>query len=179
VSNTSPAATDPEDPVNRNVTKASIVAAVLVLSGCAGGVTRADDPVVARPVDAPATASVPTATRAPKPAVQPSATPSPMSEGDFCQAVMAQSRPAVAALKKLAKHPDGQGLSVEDFRIPRAKLHASEGRAPEHLRSYLHTQVAILDAATRQVATGRTQHVEVGDFVDAKTELILDCEMPE
>jgi hypothetical protein len=70
-------------------------------------------------------------------------------------------------------------VRVSDLTRPRDQLRAAEAKAPQHLRSYLHTQVAILDAAARQVSTGTKHDVPVNTFVDAKTEFILDCEMVE
>jgi hypothetical protein len=118
-------------------------------------------------------------TPTPTASTPPAPKPSPVSESVFCHTVIAQTRPAIVALKKLAKHPDGHGLTAQEFQTPRDQLYASEGTAPKHLRSYLHTQVSILDSAIKQVGTGHKAKVKVNEFVDAKTEFILSCEMVE
>ena len=158
--------------------KAGVALSVLVLTGCAGqGAT-----VPAAP------AASPSATAQVKPVVAPTkkapATKAPEADSEgadsaFCKGVLADSRPAVAALKKLVKNPDGKGLTAADFQAPRDKLAQRAQSAPKHLQGYLKTQVAVLDQVTTDVTAVRDPLKKAQEFTDARMELVLSCEMVE
>jgi hypothetical protein len=162
--------------VDTKVITLGAAAAVLILTSCAAGPAKPTTPT-AGPASATSMAGSPTtpskSTRSPSPTAR------EVSESDFCHAVLAHTRPAQAAIKKLAKHPDGQGVTVEDFRAPRDKLAADERQAPKHLKKYLHTEVGVLDAILRNLTTGGQKHIKTQEFGEAKVEFILDCEMVE
>ena len=54
---------------------------------------------------------------------------------------MNDSADGLDAIVKLAKHPDGKGLSADDFSAPRDNLSEDEQSAPDHLKKYLGVQV--------------------------------------
>jgi len=156
---------------------AGVALTVLVLSGCSG-------PGAAVPA---VPAASPSATAQVKPVVAPTkkaATKAPEedslgADSAFCTGVMADSRPAVAAFKKLVKHPDGEGLTAADFQGPRDRLSVRAGKAPDHLRGYLKTQVAVLDQVISDVTDVQDPLKKAQKFGDARMELILSCEMAE
>ena len=156
--------------------KAGVALSVLVLTGCAGQGAA----VPAAP------AASPSATAQVKPVVAPtkkapetkaSETDSDGADSAFCRGVLADSRPAVAAFKKLVK--DGKGVSAADFQAPRDKLARRAQTAPTHLRGYLKTQVAVLDQVIPDVTAVRDPLKKAQKFSDARMELILSCEMVE
>lgn len=167
--------------MNSSVIKAGVVAGVLVLTGCAGGGGVSGEPA-AQPTTTPAARVQPVShpsTSAPKSAKKTTEPDSTGAESTFCTGVLKDSRPAVAALKKLVEHPDGKGLSAADFSGPRTRLQRREAAAPEHLLGYLKTQVGVLDEVLPDVTAVKHPTRLANRFGDARTEFVLDCEMAE
>jgi hypothetical protein len=107
---------------------------MLLLGGCAsGGQARRRCPTV--------TPSSAYSTPAPSPL------PSQLTVATrgLCRAAKNDSADGLDAIVKLAKHPDGKGLSADDFSAPRDNLSEDEQSAPDHLKKYLRVQVEVLD----------------------------------
>lgn len=168
--------------VNSSVIRAGVVAGVLVLSGCAGGGSGVAVQPAANPTATPAVRVQPVShpsTSPPKVAKKDPAPDSTGAESAFCTGVLKDSRPAVAALKKLVDHPDGSGLTAADFSDPRTRLQRREATAPKHLLGYLETQVRVLDQVLPDVTRVKHATKLANRFTDARMELVLDCEMAE
>jgi len=158
-----------------------VVAGLFVLAGCSGGETVSAGPSPAPSASAPATS--PTAPATPSPSPTPSAaasaSTSEVSDSTFCPAVLADAKPALAALAKLHKNPDGEGSTVADLRGPRARLAEHQAVAPAHLKKFLTTEVDVLDDAIDDFGSGTASDFDVDRFVEARTEFALACEMAE
>lgn len=159
-----------------------VVAGLLLLAGCSGGetVSAGPSPAPSMPVPSPSASSAPPA---PSPSASASATPSAstseVSDSDFCPAVLADAKPALAALQKLHKDPDGKGSAVSDLKGPRARLAEHRAAAPGHLKKFLTTEVDVLDDAIDDFGSGTASDFDVNRFEEARTEFALACEMAE
>jgi len=161
-----------------------VVAGLLVLVGCSGDGTVSAGPSAAVSASAPSP-SAPSQSTSPAPSrsasARASASPSTteVSDGEFCPAVLADAKPALAALQKLHKDPDGKGSKVSDLKGPRARLAVRQAAAPAHLKKFLTTEVDVLDDAIDDFGSGKASDFDVDRFEEARTEFALACEMAE
>jgi hypothetical protein len=168
--------------MNSRLVVVGAVAGLVVLAGCSGQNTVSAGP---SPTPSVPAASAPASSAPPAPSPSPSASASAststteVSDSEFCPAVLADDKPALAALNKLHKHPDGKGSEVSDLSGPRAKLAAHQAAAPAHLKKHLTTQVDVLDDAIDDFGSGTASDFDVDRFEEARTEFALACEMAE
>jgi hypothetical protein len=166
--------------MNSRLVVVGVVAGLVVLAGCSGQDTVSAGPSPTPSVSAPsASASSAPPAPSPSPSASASASTTEVSDSEFCPAVLADDKPALAALTKLHKHPDGKGSEVSDLSGPRAKLAVHQAAAPAHLKKHLTTQVDVLDDAIDDFGSGTASDFDVDRFEEARTEFALACEMAE
>jgi hypothetical protein len=164
--------------VKSRMTQLGVAAAVLIVSGCAGHSDVAVQPA-GPPTSTPAAKVRPVSNPSSAPPSKKGSEDSTGAEDAFCHGVLKDSRPAMSALRELAKHPDGSTVSKADFSVPRDRLQRRVAGAPDHLVGYLKTQVSVLDDVASDVTSVRHPTRLANRFGDARMEFVLDCEMAE
>jgi hypothetical protein len=66
-------------------------------------------------------------------------------------------------------------LSADDFSAPRDNLSEDEQLAPDHLRKYLRTQIAVLDDIVAVFNGEGNRAIETGKYRDASIAFVLAC----
>ena len=137
------------------------IGSVLLAAGCSGGTSEP--------------------TRAPVKAAE-AAAPTPSSTGaikadlkEFCRGVLTNNTVALDALTRFVEHPDGEGLTVQEFQLPRDNLAYDASRAPSDLKLFIDMQVAVLDQIIDALATGNNRTVPTGAFREASVGFVTTC----
>jgi hypothetical protein len=149
----------------------TVAVLLLTLCGCA---SDAAGPATATPtVSSSPTPTTFVASSTPTPT--PSQSSLTIATKAFCRGTLRDSEDGLDAILELVKHPDGEGLSAEDFSVPRDNLSEDEKLAPAHLKKYLRTQIAVLNDIVDVLNGEGNRTIQTGKYRDASYDFVIAC----